>query len=516
MRRGTTLLVVLLGGIVTGLLLSGVFSTPASELAAAERGPGPALVAAAAAGPAVTADEEALAELREFAGKFETLFQTVAGEVGPAVVLIESQKTVRVRVPTFRFRSPFDDLFGDPLRRSDPSFRAPPRERQETRRGLGSGCILDEEGHILTNNHVVAGAEELKVRLLDGRTFDARIVGTDEKTELAVIQIQGEFEDLPTCRLGDSDEIRVGQWVLAIGNPFGFKHTVTAGIVSATGRRLGMADYESLIQTDAAINKGNSGGPLVNLRCEVIGINTAIFSRTGESLGIGFAIPINMAKDILDDLIAGREVVRGYLGVMIDDLTPEMADRFDFEGTDGALVHHVWEDTPAEEAGMQPGDIIVEYDGHGVKSQSEVRQRVAATDPGTKVKLRVWRDGEETQVTVKVGDLAEARVGSLAAGQPDWLGLRAQTLTEEMAERLGHPKLKGVLVADVEEDSPAGREGISPGNVVLSVNRIRVTSVAEYGRVIARTKPRPGVLLHVLDADSGYARFVHIRETARR
>jgi serine protease Do len=494
----------LLAGLAAGLLFSGVLNAPAPELRAAEEGAG---VATPPAAQLVTpASPEPSARGHDLAAQLEGLFSDAAEAVSPAVVAVQMERTVRRRVRTVPapfFRDPFfEDLF-------------PRREREFKQTGLGSGFILDQEGHILTNNHVVEGADELRVSLADGRSFAARLVGSDVKTELAVIRIDEEVEDLPTVRLGNSEEIRIGQWVLAIGNPFGFGNTVTAGIVSATGRRLGVADYESLIQTDAAINKGNSGGPLVNLRGEVIGINTAIYSRTGENAGIGFAIPINMATEILEDLIAGREVVRGYLGIRVGNVTPELAEQFGFDGTDGAFIHHIYPGSPAEKAGLKPGDVIIEYDGHAVTNQHELRRRAAGTDPGSKLELKVWREGEEQTFAVQVGNLAEAE--SLAAGgepgstEGDWLGLHVRPLTEDAAERLGDRRLKGALVAEVEDDSIAEKAGIRLGDVVLEVNRKPVSSVDQYRQLLSRTSPRTGVLLRVLDARTGYGRYVGIR-----
>jgi serine protease Do len=507
MRREATVLVLLLVGLTAGLIFSGAFDAPGPGASAVER-TGPRASAAAASSMAATEKESAdLADLRVFAGKLERLFQTVAGEVSPAVVLIESEQTVRIRVPASPFRSPFDDFFED-FFGERPMPRVPERQREFKRRGLGSGCILDEDGNILTNNHVVANADELTVKLADGRSFEAEVAGTDPKTDLAVIRIVGKAEDLPTVKLGDSDTVNVGQWAIAVGNPFGLRHSVSAGIISATGRSIGVAEYESLIQTDAAINRGNSGGPLVNLECEVIGINTAIVGRA--NLGIGFAIPINMARDILEDLIEGREIVRGYLGVYPKDLTPEMAEAFGYEGTDGALVDEVLKDSPADEAGLKAGDIIVEFDGRPVRNSAELRRRVAGTEPGSRASVKFWRDGEMKTVTVEAGDLAAAEETT-----HDWLGLHVQTLTPEMARNMGKPDLEGVLVADVDENSPAA-EHFTPGDVILSVNRTKVRSASEYARLMAAARKEGGVLLRVLDAETGRARFLFVRNGRNR
>jgi serine protease Do len=484
-------------GVLVGLLISGASGPPAREANAA-----PAPSARQAGKP--TEAVQGLAEMREFAGKLETLFQTVAAQVSPAVVLIESERTVRVQVPGYSLRGPFGDMFNDPFfRQMQPDMGQPGGEREMKQRALGSGCILDEEGYILTNNHVVAEADKLKVTLTDGRSFDATLAGRDEKTDLAVIKLTAKAADLPTVALGDSDRVKVGQWVLAIGNPFGLRHTVSTGIISATGRSIGAVEYESMIQTDAAINRGNSGGPLVNLYGEVIGINSAIVGPSYS--GIGFAIPINMAKDILADLKAGNAVVRGYLGVYISDLTPEMAAAFGFKGNQGALVNEVNEGSPATEAGLKSGDIVVAYDGHDVANSSDLRRRVAATKPDTKVQVKVWREGKETTLSVRVANLQAA-----VQTAQDWLGLHVQTLTPEMSANMGKPDLKGVLVAEVDKDSPAA-EYISPGDVILSVNRVPVTSVEEYSKLMGQTDKERGVLLRVLEAQSGRARFLFVR-----
>ena len=453
--------------------------------------------------------EEARAELEatlDFAARLERVFENAAAVAGPSVVSIRSEKTVRRSTP--QFRHPFEDFFDSPFDDMFPRDMLPQREREFKRRGLGSGTILDAEGHVLTNNHVVGGADELKVELADGRTFEATVIGTDEATDLAVIKLLGDVKDLPVATLGRSDDLRIGQWVLALGNPFGLSHTVSAGIVSAKGRSgIGMTTYENWIQTDAAINPGNSGGPLVNLRGEVVGINVAIVSRTGGSVGIGFAIPIDMARSILDDLKHGRKVVRGYLGVIIEDLTQDRAEMFDRETTDGVFVREVVEGGPADKAGVQAGDIIIEYDGRAVKDMQELRHRVAATEPGKQAEMVVWRDGKEVKLTVTVAKLDQA---DLAGGAPDWLGITVQTLTEDMARNMGRPGLKGVLVAEVAPDSLASGT-VRPGDVVLSVNRQKVADAAGYNRMIGSINPERGALLRIMDGRTGRTRFVLLR-----
>jgi serine protease Do len=459
---------------------------------------GNAAVAAATDPPPAAAGKD----LQDFAKKLDALFQTVATNASPAVVLIETESTVRV--PTMQFQNPFEEfLFRSPFEEQFPGL---PRERQMTRQALGSGCILDQEGYVLTNNHMVKGADTMTVKLPDGRSFSAKTVGTDDKTDLAVIKLQGkDVKDLPTAKLGDSDKVNVGQWVLAVGNPFGLRHTVSAGIISATGRTgIGVAQYESLIQTDAAINRGNSGGPLVNLDGEVVAINTAIVGR--GNVGIGFAIPINMFKQIREYLMAGKPVVRGYLGIRISDVTPDMAKAFHYQGSGGALVEEVVENTPAAKAGAEAGDVITELNGHKVQDANSLRERVAATKPGTEAELKLWREGKELTLTVTVGDLASAPQET----ERDWLGLRVQTLTPEMARQMGRQGLQGVVVAEVPEDSPAAPY-VNAGDVILSVNRQRVTSVAQYRELMAKIEPSAGVLLRVLDSQTGRTRFVVLR-----
>jgi serine protease Do len=492
-------LAALLAGVATGLLLSGVLNTPAPALQAAPN---------SEFNTKVTNNE--LSELRDFAGKFEMLFRTVAHEVSPAVVLIEAEKVYQEQVPAFQFRNPFfDDFFGSPFGDTDPFMRRrqqpqQPQTRERRARGLGSGSILDEEGHILTNNHVVGGADELHVTLTDGRRFDAKVVGTDEKTDLAVIELVGDdVKDLPTVKLGDSDDLEPGQWVLAIGNPFGLRHTVSTGIISATGRTIGVADYESMIQTDAAINRGNSGGPLVNLYGQVIGINTAIVGQA--NLGIGFAIPINMAKEILDDLIAGREIVRGYLGVYVGDVTPDKADAFDYEGTKGAFVEDVAEGSPADEAGIEPGDIVMELNGEKIDNANALKQRAAAAKPGAEVELLIWRNGKQKDIKLVTGDLAEAE---------DWLGIQVASLTREMAKQMGKPDLEGVVITDVAPGSPAG-DDLSPGDVILSVDRVKVKSVEQYMELMTKVEPGQRVPLRVLFRRTGRALFVIARRPGK-
>ena len=451
--------------------------------------------------PAKPSPEE-VAELRDFADKLGRLFSTVAQNVSPSVVWIEAERTVTLRSPGFDTQDPFFERF------FGPDFRdmLGPQEREFKRRGLGSGVIFDGGGYILTNNHVVAGADELQIKLADGREFEAELAGADPDTELAVIKITGDdVKNLPVATLGDSDRLYVGEWVIAIGNPLGLSHSVSAGIVSAKGRGLGIAKYENLIQTDAAINPGNSGGPLVNLRGEIVGINTAIVSRTGGYMGIGMAIPINMAKGILDDLKAGRPVERGFLGIIGADLTTELAEQFGYRGTAGALVNEVLDDTPASRAGLKAGDIVMRWGGKQVEDFSHLRRLVAATDPGEKVKVDIWRDGKERAVEIEVARLSDQE----QAGEKNWLGIRVAPLTDQIREQFGRADLEGVVIAEVQRGAPAG--ALEVGDVILSVNRRPVRSVTEFNKQIGATSREKGALLRVLDQRSGHARFLYIR-----
>ncbi|MFO7956991.1 MAG: DegQ family serine endoprotease [Candidatus Brocadiia bacterium] len=472
--------------LAAGIIFSGILTTPSPPPAAAQQG-------SAVAEKSSEAAELDTAELAEFAGKLENIFQHAAEKVQPAVVAVKTTKIVRA--PQLDFGDPFLERF----------FGQMP-QREQRRPGLGSGMILDKEGHILTNNHVIRDVDELTVSLADGREFDAEVIGTDEKTDLAVIGLTDEVSDLPHVEFADSDSLRIGQWVLAIGNPFGLTHTVSAGIVSATGRTgMGVAEYESMIQTDAAINPGNSGGPLVNLEGKVVGINTAIFSRTGGSLGIGFAIPSNMAVPILDDLKAGREVVRGHLGVYIAELTADMAEMFGLEDTRGVLIQEVQDGSPAAEAGFKAGDVILTYNGEQVTKPGHLQRLVTVTDPGTRVAIELWRDGETLTERVRIGRLEDQAVSD------DWLGMQVQPLTQEQAARLDRPDLRGMAVTEVAPRSPAARAGIRPGDVIISINRKQVSSASEYTEQLSAAQRQGRVLLRFLDVSTGRTRFVLLR-----
>jgi serine protease Do len=415
----------------------------------------------------------------------------VTAAVKPAVVNISSTKTIKMsglQSPFFDdpfFRRFFGDEFGQSGR---------PRERKQS--GLGSGVIVDKDGYILTNNHVIKGADEIKVKLSDKREFKGKVIGADPKTDLAVIKIDSNH--LPVIKLGDSGKLKVGETVIAIGNPFGLNQTVTSGIVSATGRaNVGIADYEDFIQTDAAINPGNSGGALVNVKGELVGINTAIFSTSGGYQGIGFAIPSSMAKAVMENLIKKGKVVRGWLGVSIQPVTPEIAKQFALKGEKGALVGDVVENGPAEKAGIQRGDVIIEYDGHEINDPSSLRNSVATTPPGKKSAVNVIRDGKVQTIDVVIAELP-AEMQKLQGAYDNLLkGVTVQDLTPDLSKKLGIPgRITGVIVTDIEDGSPAVGV-ITTNDIILEVDRKKITGMKDYEAVVSRIKPDDDILLLV-------------------
>jgi serine protease Do len=435
-------------------------------------------------------------------------FASIAEKTSPAVVAIKVEKRVTVNYPSFQ--SPFGDEPFDPF--SDDFFdkffrrRAPQQQPQQPRSspkrefrqtGQGSGFIVSEDGYILTNNHLVGDVDEVMVTLTNGRSFTAKIIGTDPDSDVAVIKI--DANNLPTLKLADSDKIEVGQWVVAIGNPFGLSHTVTAGIVSAKGRSgLGISAYEDFIQTDAAINPGNSGGPLVDLDSKVVGINTAIIGP-GSNIGIGLAIPINLAKNSYEQIVSKGSVTRGYLGVAIQDLTPELAEQFDVNNTKGVLVPDVTADSAAEKAGIKSGDVIVEFDGQPVEKASELQNKVAMKKPGTKVEIVVLRNGKRKTLTAELEKRPSKEVLEAASGSAssEKLGVSVQNLTDELAKRYGYEDLKGAIVTEVEPDSPAARAGIQPGSLIQEVNRQPVENTRQFNEEIQKAAEQGKVMLRV-------------------
>ncbi|MFW6107165.1 MAG: DegQ family serine endoprotease [bacterium] len=424
-----------------------------------------------------------------YAKQLSEEFARIAEKVSPAVVHVATVRVIRRGGEGGALPELFDDPFFERFFR-----RFPTPEGEFRQRGLGSGVIVSEDGYILTNNHVVANATELKVQLNDQREFDAKVVGTDPETDIAVLKVDGE--DLPTATLGDSDALEVGHIVLAIGSPFGLDRTLTFGIISAKGRaNVGITEFEDFIQTDAAINPGNSGGPMVNLEGEVVGINTAIFSRSGGHMGIGFAIPINMATAVMKSIREKGRVIRGYLGVGIQNLTPELAKALGMEHREGALVSHVVPDTPAAEAGLQRGDLIIAVGDHEVESATSLRNRVARMSPGQGVQLTILRDGEKRQIKVTLGERPEQGTQPEVAQRQ--LGFEVRELTERLRERYDIEAKHGVLVVSVRRGSKAYTAGLRPGAVILEVNRRPVRSVADFRTAIGKVEPGENILLLV-------------------
>jgi serine protease Do len=431
-------------------------------------------------------------------------FSQVVEEVSPSVVNVRVSKEVSVPPHPFG-ESPFDFFGEGPFGR----FFEMPEGGDYLQQGSGSGVIVSADGYILTNNHVISEADEITVVMGDGERYDAEIVGVDPRTDLAVIKVKAT--GLPVAKLGDSDKIKVGEWVLAVGNPFELQNTVTAGIISARGRsNVGLAEYEDFIQTDAAINPGNSGGPLVNLDGEVVGVNTAIATRTGGNMGIGFAIPINMAKQIMGQLIDTGKVTRGWLGVIIQTVTPELKEQFRLESTDGALVADVDENGPAKKAGVRRGDVIVEFQGEKIKEVSHLRNLVAGTEVGTTAEVKVIRDGKPTTLRVKIGELPEteaARGRQFGGGPERELGFDVATLTPSLRDQLGLEEGQaGVVVTAVSGTSDAYQKGLRKGDVIIEVNRVAISDVGDFNRVISGVKSGDQVLLVVVT--EGHTRYV--------
>lgn len=414
-------------------------------------------------------------------------FVELAAQLKPTVVNISTAKTIAPQKGFHRSPSPFgSDPFEDFFNRF---FEQMP-QRPYKQKSLGSGFIISDDGYILTNNHVVAGADEIKVKLTDGREFKGEVKGTDKKLDLALVKIVGK-DHFPVALLGDSDAIRVGEWVMAIGNPFGLEQTVTAGIISATGRVIGSGPYDDYLQTDASINPGNSGGPLFNTRGEVVGINTAIVAG-GQ--GIGFAIPVNMAKGIITQLKETGKVTRGWIGVAIQTVTPDLAQSFGLTGEKGALVSEVVKDGPADKAGVKSGDIILEFDGKTIHEMNVLPRVVAATPVGKKAGVKVLRDGKDLLLTVTVDRLKEKEEeGEAAAQVPDKLGMSVSELNGELAAHMGIAETKGVVVVDVKPDSIAEEAGIAKGDIVKEINGMKISTVGDYEKAIAARK-KGGVL----------------------
>ena len=454
-----------------------------------------AIVLAAGSGSSVIAAKNPTARL------IPESFSQLAEMARPGVVNIRTVKTIKGGGRVFRH------FFGDPFGRRDP-FRDffGPRENEPSQefkqRSLGSGFIIDRDGYIVTNNHVIEDADEIQVRLYDGNEFEATVVGRDPKTDLALIKIK-DASGLKPMDMGNSDTLQVGTWVVAIGSPFGLEQTVTAGIVSAKGRIIGSGPYDDFIQTDASINPGNSGGPLINLQGEVVGINTAIVA-SGQ--GIGFAIPINMAADIVAQLKSKGEVTRGWLGVGIQDLTPELAEYYKLDRKDGVLVTHVFEGDPADRGGIKVNDIIIAVNGESVSSSRELSRKIAGLGVGKKTTITVVRNSKQRNVTIQTAKREDQEM--VARKEPESsgkLGLRVRNLDAEMASRLGYDTdEKGVLVIEVQSGSKAEKAGIQQGDLIKEINRKSVASISDFSKQMDKVDKGETIRLLMKRGQSGF------------
>jgi serine protease Do len=472
-------------------------------------------------------DRQILGSLRDVPEELMALeqlskaFVGVSKLVNPSVVTISAEKVIRSasrerrRLPD---NHPFREFFGDDF--FDRFFWGGPDGESFRSRGLGSGVIVSEDGYILTNNHVIQDAEELTIGLMDDRELKAEVIGTDPESDIALIKV--DAEGLPAVRFGDSDLLQVGEWVIAVGSPFSenLAHTVTAGIVSAKGRnRVGIVDFEDFIQTDAAINPGNSGGALVNVRGELVGINTAIATRNGFYQGVGFAIPINMARKVMDDLLSRGKVVRGWLGVQIQPLDDDLAASLKLDSKRGVIINDLTSGGPAEKAGLKHGDVILEFQGTEVKDADHLQSLVAAQDPGSPAEVKVLRDGKRKNFEVDLGERPRNPMEAFREGDGGGdakevpaagrLGLEIEPLTRELARDLGVEDEEGVVVREVRRDGPAARKNIRPGDVIREVNRRQVSTLAGFNEAMGEVDAGETVLLLIQRGETSF--FVAVK-----
>ncbi|GBC62185.1 peptidase [Desulfonema ishimotonii] len=428
-------------------------------------------------------------------------FSDIAAQAGPSVVNIRTEKTIRGGGRVFRNfgKSPFGNE--DPFDFFEKFFGGDP-QKEFRQRSLGSGFIINGEGYIVTNNHVIEGADEIQVRLNNDREYAADIVGRDPNTDIALIRIKSE-DALPASKLGNSDDLKIGQWVVAIGNPFGLDHTVTAGIVSAKGRVIGSGPYDDFIQTDASINPGNSGGPLINMAGEVIGINTAIVA-SGQ--GIGFAVPINLARGIIDQLKTSGEVTRGWMGVAIQDITPEIAEYYGIQGKKGVLITEAFEGDPAAEAGIRPQDIIISVNGKPVETTRDLTRIIADISVGDKASIGVLRGHLKKSFEVTIAKRKDAPLSAKMQGKKrkDDLGIGVSELTPELTQRFNLPQTEGVIVTDVASESKGEKGGILPGDLIREVNHAPVRSVGDYRKAIRKVRSGEPVHLFIRRMNQGF------------
>ncbi len=464
----------------------------------------------------VFAEDSEVPEDLKLIDNLSSAFERVSNIIKPSVVSISSiKKAKKVANNSKKMpqapgggRTPFDNFFNEEF--MERFFEQLP-DNGAPSRGMGSGVIVSEDGYIITNNHVIEGADEIEVVLYNEKKYDAELIGADPKSDIAVIKINQK--DLKFAKLGNSDELKVGQWVVAAGAPFNLTQTITAGIISATGRsNVGIADYEDFIQTDAAINPGNSGGPLVSLSGEVIGINTAIFSKSGGYMGVGFAIPVSMVSSVKDSLIKDGKVVRGFLGVMIQKLDEDMAASFAFDNTDGALVSEVNADGPADKAGVLAGDIIVEFDGHKIKDPSQLRNLVGQTNPEKSAALIVFREGKLKELSMKVGLLGnESPVNTVMEKvHENNLGVQVSDIDAEIKAALGLEDDRGVVITQVQPGSLAQFNGLNKGDVLLKINNDEIKSASNFYSSIEKIDLQKGIRLTI--KRKGGNIFIFIKE----
>ncbi|HSH13496.1 MAG TPA: DegQ family serine endoprotease [Desulfurivibrionaceae bacterium] len=455
-----------------------------------------------------------LASAAELPGSFADLVE----KMGPAVVNVYTTKVVKghpsLQLPFGKDGQPQEmpDFFKKFFDMPEQEQKAP--EEDMKAQSLGSGVIISADGYIVTNNHVVDDSEEIRVRCTNHEEYDAKIIGRDPKTDVALIKITPK-NGLTFVGFGNSDTLRVGDWVIAVGNPFGLENTVTAGIVSGTGRSLGENPYENFIQTDASINMGNSGGPLFNSKGELVGINTAIYSRSGGSIGLGFAIPVNMVKNVVDQLKESGKVTRGWLGVMIQHVTADLAKEFGLDRPYGALVGEVMKGSPADEAGIKQGDVIIAFMGKVINQMSDLPAMVAQTKVGVKADLTVLRKGVKQTITVKIGKLDEDQTagGEGKSQVNEKLGLTLQELTPELAKTMNIKEEKGLIVSDVAPGSAAAINGIKRGAIILEINQKPVQKLAEFAEILKKTKDGDNLLLLIKEGD--HTRFVVLKNKVK-
>jgi len=420
-------------------------------------------------------------------------FATIAKRTMPAVVNIS---TTSQRSGRGGSNDPIEEFFNRFFGESTP--------KENSQRSLGSGILISKDGEILTNYHVIRNADTIKAKLADQTEYEGRLVGKDDRTDLALIKIRRSGGNMPFARLGSSSQLEVGDWVMAIGNPFGLEHTVTAGIVSAKGRVIGAGPYDNFIQTDASINPGNSGGPLINALGEVVGVNSAIFSQSGGNIGIGFAIPIDLAKKVVEQLRKNGRVIRGWLGIRAQDVSPQLASSLGLTRSgEMSLVTEVAENSPAAEAGVKVGDVIVEYNGKSVPRSQDFPLLVADTLPGQKATLKIIRDKREQTVPVKIGELPDdSDTGQPTEARDPEVGVRVQRITPEAARRLGLSSTKGVLVMEVQPGSPADQVGLEPADVIREVNQRPVNNVRDFELAVRQGRRGDRILLLVQRGDN--------------